>query len=225
VSNSSEVSLSYAICVCDEARELKNLLTFLEEARDKSKTEIVILVDSSKTTKDVAKCLKEFKDSVNVHYRDFDGDFSDHKNFLNSKCVGKNIFNIDADEIPQEALLKAAEMISEDIDLIMVPRINICPGYTLEFLKRWKFAVNNAGWINWPDFQGRIYRNSPDIKWVGKVHEKINSKRAGIFTPEPDAQLALWHIKDVARQNKQNEEYEQLSPPIVNETSKDGSGN
>jgi len=199
--------LSYAICVCNEARELGNLLAFLEEVRDRSNTEIVILIDSSKTTKDVAKCLKEYPE-CKVFYRDFDWDFAEHKNYLNSKCKGDYIFNLDADEIPQETLVKAAEAFKGEVELVMIPRINICPGYTEKFAQRWNFNINNAGWINWPDYQGRLYINSPDVKWVGKVHEKIQCKTSGAMSQEPNPALAIWHIKDIKRQNAQNESYQ-----------------
>ena len=178
----------------------------MEEVRDKSKSEIVVLIDSTKTTKDLLKCLKKFK-NIKVYNRDFDGDFSAHKNFLNSKCNGDFIFNIDADEIPQEALIKTLEGIevNNSIELIMIPRINICPGYTQAFLERWKFQVNDAGWINWPDYQGRFYRKG--LSWVGKVHEKIAAQKVGLLSEAPNPKLALWHVKDVKRQNSQNEFY------------------
>jgi hypothetical protein len=198
--------ISYAICVCNEVREIGSLLSFLEEVRDKSKSEIVVLLDSTKTKKDLLKCLKKFE-NIKVYSRDFDGDFSAHKNFLNSKCNGDFIFNIDADEIPQEALIKTLEGIEVNnaIELIMIPRINVCPGYTQAFLERWKFQVNDAGWINWPDYQGRFYRKG--LSWVGKVHEKIAAQKVGILSEAPNPKLALWHVKDVKRQNSQNEFY------------------
>jgi len=206
----STPQLSYAICVCNEVREIGLLLTFLDEVRDKSLSEIVILVDSTKSTKQLVKCLKKFEDTITVFTRDFDGDFAAHKNFLNSKCKGSYIFNIDADEIPQENLIRMIQMNISRLgaDLIFLPRINICPGYTRQFLERWNFSINNAGWINWPDFQGRIYKNSKSIKWVGRVHEKIQgASKSGTITQEPDPSLALWHVKDVPRQNFQNESY------------------
>jgi len=236
MSNDASLSnVSYAICVCDEATELKNLLVFLEEVRNKEKTEVVILVDSIKTTKEVAKSIKECP-TAKVHYRDFDGDFSAHKNFLNSKCTGKYIFNIDADEMPTEDLIKVLEEVSVDtFDVLAIARVNVCPGFTKSFLDRWNFKINNAGWINWPDYQLRFYRNSPEIEWVGKVHEKIkNTKeeetKIGAIGTEPSAIFSLWHIKTPSRQNKQNEVYGQLekvgqlSPPTVNEGGENGSG-
>ena len=208
--NTSAPQLSYAICVCNEVREIGLLLTFLDEVRDKSLSEIIILVDSTKSTKELVKCLKKFQDSITVYTREFDGDFAAHKNFLNSKCNGSYIFNIDADEIPQEGLIRFIETNISRLgaDLVYVPRINICPGYTQKFLEKWKFNVNNAGWINWPDYQGRIYRRSKEIKWVGRIHEKIQGTSiSGTVTEHPDPTLAIWHVKDVPRQNFQNESY------------------
>jgi len=183
--------LSYAICVCNEVKEIRILLTFLEEVRNKDTTEIVVLVDSTKSTKKLVKCLATFGESIKVFKRDFDGDFAAHKNFLNSKCSGEFIFNIDADEVPDESLIRVFESIKPEhnFDLLYISRINICIGYNQAFLLRWKFQANELGWINWPDYQGRIYRNKPGIiMWAGKVHEKIvggTYVRPLKQTPEP----------------------------------------
>lgn len=196
------VHISYAICVCDEARELGDLLYFLEGVRDPKDSEIVILVDSTKAGSEVLKVLNRFE--VPFHSRNFDGDFAAHKNFLNEKCSGTYIFNIDADEIPQESLVKALGTYKGNHDLLYVPRINICPGYTQEFLSKWKFSANELGHINFPDFQGRFYRRG--LKWVGKVHEKIQCD-GPIGNLPPNPAFCLWHIKSVQKQNRQNEFY------------------
>lgn len=197
------MKISYAICVCDEYKELKALLSFLEEVRNPDDSEIVILVDTSKASDDVSTYVKNLS---NVYYRSFDNDFSNHKNFLNSKCHGEYIFNIDADEIPQESLVRLLETYNGDAQLLYVPRINICPGYTKEFLKRWNFHVNINGWINWPDYQGRFYKNG--LEWKGKVHEKIETVKIGQIPASPE--FSLWHVKSIQRQNRQNEFYERI---------------
>ena len=199
--------LSYAICVCNEHSELDSLLAFLEDVRPKTTTEIVLLVDSSKKNNLVESVILKYP-AVKRFDREFDGHFSDHKNYLNDKCSGRYIFNIDADEIPQEKLMLAVYDIAVkgELSVVYVPRINICPGYTEEFLKRWNFKVNEAGWINWPDYQGRLYKSG--MKWIGKVHEKIDCKSIEGLQDAPD--LALWHIKSVTRQNKQNTMYDKL---------------
>lgn len=199
------MKISYAVCVCNEARELSDLLTFLIEVKRQT-DEIVVLRDSGNTSDNVTSVLKKFSD-VRVHDREFKRDFADHKNYLVSVCTGDYIFNIDADEIPQEMLIKVVEKVIEGPDapdLVWVPRINICPGYTQEFLKQHNFACNENGWINWPDYQGRVYTRN--LQWTGKVHEKIEgAKRPQGLKPIP--QTALWHIKSTTKQDSQNSLY------------------
>lgn len=199
--------ISYAICVCNEHQELKHLLEFLFETKNEN-DEIVILVDSKKENKLVSSVIKMFS-SLRVFTRDFNRDFSEHKNFLNSCCQGDVIFNIDADEIPQEGLMKFVnENINSegDFDVIYVPRMNLCPGWTQEFIKKHKFQVNEMGLINWPDYQGRIYKKG--VNWEGKVHEKPNGKNVKFL--QANTSLALWHVKSVSKQNKQNDLYNNM---------------
>ena len=55
----------------------------------------------------------------------------------------------------------------------------------------------------------RIYKNTPDIKWVNKVHEVIKGhKIAGMLPLEEE--WALYHPKDIKKQEKQNAYYETL---------------
>jgi glycosyltransferase involved in cell wall biosynthesis len=60
--------------------------------------------------------------------------------------------------------------------------------------------------INWPDYQGRIYRKSDSIRWQNKVHETlVGFKKYATF---PTArQFALLHDKAISVQEKQNEFY------------------
>ncbi len=199
--------ISYAICVCNEYRELRMLLNFLRDVRNVDESEIVCLVDTSKPNKLVDSVLMCFPE-VKIIKRSFNNDFADHKNFLNDACQGDIIFNIDADEIPQEKLVHFLQGVHDDFDILYVPRINICPGYTEKFLKTHNFNVTNEGWINWPDYQGRIYKKG--ITWEGNVHERPYGKDAIVkFLPD-NPHLALWHIKDVDRQNRQNELYKSI---------------
>ena len=54
------MKLSYAICVCDESRELDELILFLKTVKD-DEDEIVILVDSGKVTDSVRNVLSKHK--------------------------------------------------------------------------------------------------------------------------------------------------------------------
>jgi hypothetical protein len=87
--------------------------------------------------------------------------------------------------MPQEALIMNIK--SFDGDIMYVPRINICPGYTAEWLDQHKFNLNEMGWINFPDYQGRYYKNNGSIKWESDLHEKTcwEVKRLPALTLSP----------------------------------------
>ena len=200
------MKLSYAICVCNEHSELNSLLSFLSRVAD-SEDEINILVDSGKVTEEVRAVLKKFEKRIVVNERKFCGNFSKHRNYHITKCKGEYIFVLDADEIPQEALVKNIK--NFDSDILYVPRMNIIPGHTEEWCKRMKFSVNEVGWINWPDYQGRYFRNNGKILWSLGLHERlIGSDKVAQLQAIP--QLALWHVKSVEKQDKQDAFYSNL---------------
>ena len=128
--------------------------------------------------------------------------FQINSNFHIEKATGEYIFGLDADEMPQETLIKGLKkIISEsDVDILWIPRINIHPGSTQAFTKKMNFPVNENGWINWPDYQGRVYRNNGKIKWgVEDLHTKLTGgDRSAQLNPSP--QIALWHIKATEKQ-------------------------
>lgn len=200
------MKISYAICVCNEHNELNSLLSFLSRVAD-SEDEINILVDSGKVTEEVRAVLKKFEKRIVVNERKFCGNFSKHRNYHITKCKGEYIFVLDADEIPQEALIKNIR--NFDSDILYVPRMNIIPGHTEEWCKRMKFSVNEVGWINWPDYQGRYFKNNGKILWSLGLHERlIGSDKVAQLQANP--QLALWHVKSVEKQDKQDAFYSNL---------------
>ena len=142
----------------------------------------------------------------------FEGDFAEMKNRLNGMCAGDYIFQIDADEMITEYMVRLLPQIlsvNTETDLIRVPRVNKVEGLTESHIKKWGWVVDSRGRVNWPDMQWRIYRNDPRIRWHGKVHEKIIGHATHAILPlEED--LALQHIKTIERQEKQNAYYDKL---------------
>ncbi len=200
------MKISYAICVCNEHNELNSLLSFLHKVTD-DEDEINILIDSGKVTNEVRTVLKKFEKRIVVNERNFCGNFSKHRNYHITKCTGDYIFVLDADEIPQEALIKNIK--SFDSDILYLPRINIIPGYTEEWCKRMKFSVNEMGFTNWPDYQGRYFKNNGKIEWSLGLHERlVGSDKVAQLQANP--QLAIWHIKTVEKQDKQDTFYKNL---------------
>lgn len=208
------MKISYAITVCNELEEIQRLLTFLLDKK-REQDEIVVLLDKSKASKQLEILLEGYahssKITLAVDY--FKGHFADWKNKLNSFCTGDYIFQIDADEIPHTNLMQNLPTLLEEnqlIDIIRVPRVNTVEGLTEEHIQRWGWNVNEKGWVNWADWQMRIYKNTSQIKWVNRVHEVLDGfKTHGMLPVEEE--WALYHPKTIERQEKQNELYNTLS--------------
>ena len=206
------MKISYAIPTCKELMEIQRLVSFLLQTKQPD-DEIVVLFDKTNGSKSVEEYLRSH--SVNGefiwHSYEFDGHFGNMKNHLTSLCSGDYIFQIDADELPHAILMENIHDILElnDIDVIVVPRVNTVEGLTDEHIQKWGWVVNENGWVNWPDYQWRIYKNSSDIQWVNKVHEKLDGYTTISNLPN-DGTMALFHPKTIERQEKQNEYYNTL---------------
>ena len=202
------MKISYAITVCNEIKEIKQLVLFLLKHKRKQ-DEIVVLMDEN-GTQEVNDFLLDSVGKIKIAKFLFNKDFSSFKNHLNSLCSGDYIFNIDADEIPSEILIKNLPQIIElnpDIVAYAVPRVNTVEGLTQEHIQQWGWNVNEKGWINYPDYQSRIYKNDPEIFWERKVHERLNTWEDTQPLPMETEDWVLYHPKDIARQEKQNALY------------------
>tara|TARA_A100001201_G_scaffold140629_1_gene134103 strand:+ start:870 stop:1505 length:636 start_codon:yes stop_codon:yes gene_type:complete len=210
---STKKSISYAITVCTEKKEIKKLVDFLLHKK-RPQDEIVILYDQKNGDEDIATMLTKFNKLPNVQYWRgfFEGHFADWKNKLKDYCKGDYIFQIDADELPNESLIDNLPAILEsnpDNEVYLVPRVNTVKGLTKEHIQKWGWNVDNKGWVNWPDYQWRIWKNKPEIKWKNKVHEVLDGFKAYAPLPAMEA-LALYHPKEIERQEKQNAYYDTL---------------
>lgn len=203
------MNISYGITVCNEHQELLHLIEFLSPIIDKE-DEIVVVYDKNRVTEQVLKILEDHKDLVNYFPFNFQQNFLENKNYLNSECKGDFIFQIDADEIPSEFLVKNLKKIliaNSDIDLFIGPRVNLVEGLTEAHIQKWRWNVNEKGWVNWPDQQKRIYKNTPEIKWSGhKVHGMVQGYDKFVVLPLEE-KFCIYHNKQIERQEKQNERY------------------
>lgn len=206
------MKLSYAIMVCNESKDLFSLISFLKRVKD-SEDEINILLDTLHTNESVRNVLKYFEDDIVVFEREFDGDFSKQRNFHLKKCRGDYIFVIDPDEMPKEKLISGIKQAIQKSrsDLIAIPRINIHPGCTQKWLDKHGFKVNEFDWINWPDYQGRIFKNDIKILYGNAIHENIVGAKKPMCLPA-DPGLALWHIKSVDKQDNRWEDGKYVHP-------------
>jgi glycosyltransferase involved in cell wall biosynthesis len=220
------MKISYSITCYNEHKELDNLLDHLSK-HIRKEDEVVVTRDISKVGDKsiiqdefyaLEKVLEKYEyhtyfkpRQLKVNTFHFNKDFSKLKNFAKEQCSGDFIFSIDADEIPNEILIKQLPDILEinDTDLIWVPRINIVNGITSWHLHHWHWRQTEQGWINFPDYQARIFRNTDDIKWVREVHEQIDGATTYSHLP-PHEELTLKHEKDIQRQEQQNKLYDTI---------------
>jgi glycosyltransferase involved in cell wall biosynthesis len=207
------MKLSYAITTCNEYEEIIRLVTQLLNYKGEN-SEIVVLLDTPKSPTEMVEYLElqANADKITLIESEFDNDFAQWKNLLNSQCKGEWIFQLDADEYLDENLIVNLEDILEsniDKELIVVPRINTVEGLTEEHIQKWGWRVNEKGWVNFPDVQTRIYKNKETIGWAGKVHERIGGFESYTAFPS-DEMYCIKHPKTIQRQEKQNNYYETL---------------
>ena len=207
------MKISYAITVCNEFVEIQKLVNFLLDNK-RSEDEIVILYDSVNGDKGVEEFLraKSVNNAINWFSDEFKGHFANWKNKLTSYCTGDYIFQIDADELPELHLLKLLPQIIEsnkEVDVYLVPRVNTVEGLTQEHIDKWRWNVNEQGWVNWPDYQWRLWKNKPEIVWVNKVHERLNGFKKYSLLPQSQG-FSLSHPKTIEKQEKQNNYYDTL---------------
>ena len=215
------MKISYGITVHNEAEELQKLLQVLNKNIDKE-DEIVVCVDGDdeKVEAVLGESLDSWQNYI-VYKRKLDGNFADQKNSVIEKSSGDYIFHIDADEYPNEILLQQLKQILEmnDVDLVWIPRVNTVDGFTQEDVQRWGWRVNEKGWVNYPDYQARVFRNREDIRWTRPLHEYITGCKTYSHLP-PHEELSLYHPKTMEKQEKQNMFYmENFSKDLLVRTS------
>ncbi len=206
------MKINYAITVCNELVEIQKLIPYLlDNIRDED--EIVVLYDSKNGDTKVEEYLraKSVNPTYSWHSGEFDGHFANWKNKLTDLCNGDYIFQIDADEIPNNELIENLPAILEmnGVDVILVPRVNLVDGLTDEYIQKWGWKVDDKGRVNWPDPQWRVYKKSDSIRWINKVHEKLDGYDTISNLPWVE-ELSLFHHKDIEKQVKQNDYYDTL---------------
>jgi len=198
------VKISYGITVHNEAEELQKLLDVLNKNIDK-KDEIVVCVDGD--DEKVEAVLGEYlsENKAIVYKRKLNGNFAEHKNSVIEKASGDYVFHIDADEYPNEILIQQLKEILKinEVDLIWIPRVNTIEGMKQEHVQKWGWRITGKGWVNYPDYQARVFRRDESIRWTRPLHEYIKGCKTYAHLP-PHEELSLYHPKTIQKQEKQN---------------------
>jgi glycosyltransferase involved in cell wall biosynthesis len=207
------MKLSYAITACNEVEETIRLVNQLLNYKEEN-SEIVVLLDTPKAPTELVEYLElqANADHITLIESEFTNDFAQWKNFLNSHCKGEWIFQLDADEyLTPDLIVNLVDILDTNLDkdMVVVPRINTVEGLTQEHIQKWGWNVNEKGWVNFPDVQTRIYKNSDKIGWSGKVHERIVGFESYTSLPA-DEVYCIKHPKTIERQEKQNNYYDTL---------------
>jgi cellulose synthase/poly-beta-1,6-N-acetylglucosamine synthase-like glycosyltransferase len=141
------MKISFAITVCNELIEIKKLFLFLLENKLQN-DEIVVLFDEKNGDENVLNFLLEHENQDNVliiRDIDFKNDFAEWKNKLSSYCSGDYIFQLDADEMISEYMVKNLNEIiglNPEVDLFYLPRLNTVDGITEKHIKKWRWRVS-----------------------------------------------------------------------------------
>ena len=204
------MKISYSMLTHNETDSLSELIQFLVKHKDEE-DEIVILDDYSdnEKTKEILDTMCSIYE-IKFEQRHLHKDYGLQKNALIRMCKGSYIINIDADELPNKWLMKNIKSVLETnptIDLYWVPRVNTVEGITQEHIDKWRWQVNDKCWVNFPDYQGRIWRNRQNIRLDKPVHEQLVGYTEHTFLPQEE-EFCFYHPKEIKRQEEQNKFYE-----------------
>jgi hypothetical protein len=210
------MKITYGVTVCDEAEELNSLLNFLLLHIDEE-DEIIVLRDTGKTNTDVTNIMFKYSSAFkekNITFGMVDAelnkDFASFKNNLIEISKGDYLFQIDADEIPNQFLIeniKPILKVNTDIDCFYIPRVNKVNGLTHKHIQLWRWNVDEEQRVNFPDPQMRLFKLGKGIKWKNKVHEVLDGYKTISTLPYDTEDFCLYHIKSIEKQEKQNNFY------------------
>lgn len=198
--------LSYLITSHNETDSLDILLSKLIKCK-KDNHEIVLLDDYS-DNKVTISIIEKYRNSINFYQKKLENDYGAHKNYGISLCKGEWIFQIDADELPTDILLENIDELlisNSNNETLWLPRLNYFSGVTQQDVEMWGWNYND-GMINFPDYQSRLYKNLPHIKYERRLHEKVEGYKSYTFIPA-QKEIALIHTKTIEKQRETNLKY------------------
>lgn len=200
--------LSYLVTCHNESDSLHDLLVKLYESL--KPTHEVVIIDDYSDSPVTLSILEEYqkKERVVIQKHKLDNHYGAHKNFGIEQCKGDWIFQLDADELPTDTLINNIDVILENNshnEVLWLPRLNYFVGVTQKDVDDWGWKLYD-GLINFPDFQSRLFRNLPYIRYHRRLHEKVEGQKTYAFIP-PQKDIAIIHNKTIEKQRENNQNY------------------
>lgn len=198
--------VSYLVTTHNETDCLDSLLFKLMSFK-KDNHEVVLLDDYSDNPTTIS-IIEKYKSSVNFQQKKLQNDYGAHKNYGISLCKGEWIFQIDADELPTDVLLENIDILLQSNagnEVLWLPRLNYFVGVTQTDIQMWGWNYHD-GMINFPDYQSRLFKNLPHIRYERRLHEKVEGYTSYAFIPA-QKDVALIHNKTMEKQRETNMKY------------------
>ena len=136
-------------------------------------TDDFVITDGGSTDKTIS-IIEEY--NANLIHRKWDDNFEIQKN--NSLDAANQEWRIwiDADETYEPIFWNQLSWYIRDannrgVDCINVPRINTVEGITQEFADQQAWNLSYFNWVNYPDYQQRIFKSH--CRFAGRTHERI----------------------------------------------------
>jgi len=220
------MKISYLITCCNEKDTLKRLLEVIGTLVKNSDDEVVVVIDSDvKDNMETTQLLADFagqmpyeiveKKTCKIIMHGLNNDYGSHKNFGVEKCSGDWIIQLDGDEMPPTSLtgenLHTLIESNPTVEAYAVPRINDFRGVTEEHAKPWGWRLTisttlNRPIVNFPDYQLRLFKNIPAIRFKKRLHERIDGFKTFATLPA-DEEYAIYHDKTIEAQISTNIRY------------------
>lgn len=195
-------SICYAVTASDEEEELSLLLNQLSRYV-RAEDEILLLLDSSSVTSQVKAVVDSYRDKIDTLIESpLEQDFARFKNHIIAHTEKDYIFQIDADELLSPYLIENLPSYlwaNADVEMFRIARINLLidddkPLITWHELS----SVKEEDYINFPDYQYRIFKNKTQVRWIRSLHEILSGYKTYSYLPK-DKALSLLHSKHASK--------------------------
>lgn len=142
------------------------------------KVDEIILVDTG-SIDDTINIANDF--GCRVFHHNWNDDFSEVRNFAINQACGEYIFIIDADEeLSPESDLRNLIKCSNQDSVFLINVLSIS-------------NIKNGQQVNFNSKQARLFKNSPIVKFEGRVHEQVLNKAISAGLKIVNSDLKILH--------------------------------